>query len=120
MKKDDVGRREFLGRLVGSAAALTVASATSPLVAHARPRQERPTLASNRAPRIKFGVIGLNHGHIYGQTTAVLRGGGGLVSVFAREPDLAAAFVKRFPQAKLARSEQEILEDPNIQLVLSA
>ncbi|MGH9852035.1 MAG: Gfo/Idh/MocA family protein, partial [Blastocatellia bacterium] len=71
-------------------------------------------------PRIRFSVIGLNHGHIFGQTRAVLRGGGELVSFYAKEPDLAEAFSKQFPQAKLARSEKEILEDRTIQLVVSA
>ena len=73
-----------------------------------------------KPPRIKFGVVGLNHGHINGQTEAVLRGGGELTLFYAREPDLAAAFLKRFPQAKLARSENEVLEDRDIKLVLSA
>jgi predicted dehydrogenase len=71
-------------------------------------------------PRIRFAVIGVNHDHVYSQTQAVLRGGGELVSIYAKEPELAAAFVKRFPQAKLAKSESEILEDPAIQLVVSA
>ncbi len=51
---------------------------------------------------------------------ATQRGGGELISFYAKEPDLAAEFSKRFPQAKLARSEDEILEDPAIQLVLSS
>jgi predicted dehydrogenase len=102
--ENGVGRREFIGGLAGSVAALTAVSA-------------RPV---HGAARIKFGAIGLNHGHIYGQTEAVIRGGGELVSVFAKEADLAAAFVKRFPQVKVARSEQEILEDPTLQLVVSA
>src|SRR4029079_1273953 len=38
----------------------------------------------------------------------------------AKEPELASAFAKRFPDARLARSEREILEDPAIQLVVSA
>ena len=62
----------------------------------------------------------MNHGHIYGQTEAVIRGGGELVSFFAKEPDLAEAYGKRFPQAKLVKDEREILEDPKIQLVVSA
>ncbi len=78
------------------------------------------TMTTQTKPRIRFSVIGLNHGHINGQTEAVLRGGGELVSFFAKEADLAAAFSKRFPQAKLARSEKEILEDKTIQLVVSA
>jgi predicted dehydrogenase len=70
--------------------------------------------------RIRFAAMGLNHNHINGQVDAVRRGGGELVSYFAKEADLAAAFGKRYPQAKLAGSEREILEDKSIQLVLSA
>ena len=110
MKNNDVGRREFLGGLVGSAAGLTTVSR--------RPVHNQAPKPG--APRIRFSVIGLNHSHIYGQTDAVLRGGGQLVAVFAKEPELAAAFLKRFPQAKLAQNEQAILEDASIQLVLSA
>ena len=69
---------------------------------------------------VKFSVIGLNHGHIYGQCEAVIRNGGQLVSFYAKEPELAAAFTKRYPDAKLARSEKEILEDNSIQLIVSA
>jgi predicted dehydrogenase len=77
-------------------------------------------MKNQEKPRIRFSVIGLNHGHINGQTRAVLGGGGELVSFYAKEPDLAAAFSKQFPQARLARSEKEILEDRSIQLVVSA
>jgi predicted dehydrogenase len=72
------------------------------------------------APKIKFGVVGLNHGHIYGQVSAVQRGGGELVSMYAKEPELVAAFVKRHPNVKVARSEAEVLEDQSLQLVVSA
>lgn len=71
-------------------------------------------------PRIRFAAIGLNHGHINSQVKAVLRGGGELVSFFAKEPDLVAKFTQDFPQAKPARSEKEILEDRSIQLIASA
>jgi len=77
-------------------------------------------LTATLPPPLRFSAIGLNHGHIYGQVGAVIRGGGTLTSFFAKEPDLVAAFSKRFPQAKLARSEKEILEDPEIKLVVSA
>ncbi len=72
------------------------------------------------APKIKFAAIGLNHGHIYGQIEVLKRGGGELVAFYAKEPDLVAAFQKRYPDIKLARSEKEILEDKSIQLVTSA
>lgn len=71
-------------------------------------------------PRIKFSVIGINHGHIYSQVEAVIRGGGEFVSFYAKEPELVKDFTKRFPQAKLATGEKEILEDKSIQLVLSS
>src|SRR6476620_5446922 len=70
-------------------------------------------------PSIRFSVIGVNHDHTNGMTNAVIRGGGELVAVYAKAPELAAAYVSRFPQAKLARSEQEVLES-DVQLVLSA
>src|SRR5438128_5634659 len=74
----------------------------------------------NRPARMRFAAIGLNHIHIYGQIDTALRGGGRFVSFFAPEPDLADALVKRFPGAARARTEREILEDPSIQLVVSA
>ena len=82
--------------------------------------EQSPQPAPSGPPRIRFAVIGVNHDHINSQTRAVLRGGGELVAVHAKEPELAAAFVKNFPQAKIARTENEILEDGRIQLVVSA
>jgi predicted dehydrogenase len=73
-----------------------------------------------RAARLRFGVVGVNHSHIYGMVNAVTRGGGELVSFHVKEPDLAAEFAKRFPQAKQVADERQVLEDPNIQLVLSS
>ena len=72
------------------------------------------------APRLRFSVIGMNHDHIHGQIGAVTRGGGELVSFFAKESDLAANFAKRYPNVKQARTEDEILQDKSVQLVLSA
>jgi predicted dehydrogenase len=111
-------RRSFLAGLVSSVFAGRAHAATRSVRAVGAEAQS-PTLGL-KPPRIKFGVIGLNHSHINGQTEAVLRGGGELTLFYAREPDLAAAFLKRFPQAKLARTENEVLEDRDIKLVLSA
>lgn len=71
-------------------------------------------------PQIRFSAIGLNHAHIYGQVNLLLRAGAELVSFYAPEPELVAQFSQTYPQARLARSAQEILEDPTIQLVVSA
>ena len=72
------------------------------------------------APRLKFGVVGINHGHIYSMANSIIRGGGEFVSYYAKEPDLIKDFAKRYPQAKLVKSEAEVLEDPSIKLVLSS
>src|SRR5919197_4076734 len=106
----DGTRRTFLKSL---AAAAAFTSRPARIRAQTAPQPSPP-------PRIRFAAIGLNHSHLHGQIAAVTRGGGELVSFFGKEPDLADAFAKRYPSAKLARSEREILEDPSIQLVVSA
>lgn len=117
MNKPQANRRTFIKESVTTAAGLLVVP-TLPGVAQRGPF----VLPSKQTaePRIRFAVIGMNHGHIYGQVEAVVRGGGQLVSYYAKEPDLTAAFAKRYPQAKLARNEKEILEDGSIQLILSS
>lgn len=120
MKKARVNRREFIQGIASSAAVMSVLPGEALGGRVREERQQPPAVTSKAPPRIKFAVIGINHGHINSQVDAVTRGGGELISVYAKEPDLAAAFTKRYPQAKLARSENEILEDGSIQLVLSA
>src|SRR5262249_36645454 len=71
-------------------------------------------------PPLRFAAIGLNHGHIYSQTNLLLRAGAELGSFYAPEPELAARYAETYPQAKLIRETREILEDPAIQLVISA
>ncbi|WP_213980840.1 Gfo/Idh/MocA family oxidoreductase [Sphingomonas sp. dw_22] len=71
--------------------------------------------------RIRFGVIGLDHAHIYGMTDAVIRGGGTLAAFHATDPGQIATFRKRYGNdVKLARSEAEILDDKSILLVAGA
>jgi predicted dehydrogenase len=70
--------------------------------------------------RLKFGVIGLNHGHIYSMSNSIINGGGELDSFYALEDNLAQEFSKRFPKAKRVQSPEEIFENPNLKLILSA
>ena len=81
---------------------------------------KRESVKSGIKAAIRFSVIGLNHGHIYSQVGALIRGGGELVAFYAKEQDLAEAFAKRYPNAKLAKSDKEIFEDNSIQLIVSA
>jgi predicted dehydrogenase len=80
----------------------------------------KPEKRSKSNESINFSVIGLNHDHIYGMVDSLIGGGGKLVAVYAAEPDLLQDFIKRYPDVKTARSEEEILSDPSIQLVASA
>ena len=65
--------------------------------------------------RIKFGVININHPHIYGMTEAIKRGGGELVALYAKEPNLVADFLKSFPEAKFPL-DGEFTVHPNCSL----
>lgn len=120
-------RRKFLRQSFASAAGLAGAamlptdafgyglSNSTPVEVVIKP-QERPQPKES----IRFSVIGLNHGHIYGMTDALIKGGGVLVAVYSREPDLLPNFTRRYPQVKVAKSEDEIIGDNTIQLVASA
>ena len=70
--------------------------------------------------KIRFGVIGLDHDHINGITSALKRGGGELVSVYSNLPPAIADYKRRNPEVKVAAGEDEILNDPSIQLIASA
>src|SRR5678815_2975736 len=113
MKKRNPNRRAFMKQSVTSAAGLLTISALSKgsETIRAIPSVGRNFTTMQAAPRLKFSVIGINHDHIHGQIGATIRGGGEFVSFYAKEPDLAAAFAKRYPQVKQARSQDEILED---------
>ena len=69
---------------------------------------------------IKFAVCGMSHDHIYGMVGAIQRGGGELVAAWGGEEDKLSAFTKRFPGVKIVKTQEEILDDPSAQLVLSS
>lgn len=118
MNNQNKPRRQFLKNSV-KASGLMIMSPLIPKISLATTAEKQQEIIT--APnRIKFAVININHSHIYGMVNAIKRGGGELVALYAKEPDLTAAFLKAFPEAKLAKSENEILEDPAIQLVLSS
>lgn len=125
MKKTEDNRREFIRSTVGTAAGIMMMSSLPGEAKNISGNSEKikPEPIEEEiieTGRIKFAVIGMNHNHIYGQVEAVTRGGGQLVAYYAKEADLTAAFGKKYPDAKLAASEKEILNDKSIQLVLSS
>jgi predicted dehydrogenase len=123
MSGDRLGRRAFIRNVSGSAAALSLlpSAAGAAQMSGADTVEQRAPPGGRTGPsRIRFSVIGLNHGHINSMTSAVRRGGGELAFVYAREPELLAQFTKQFPMAKVARSEAEVLDDASTHAVLSA
>ncbi|HEY3757944.1 MAG TPA: Gfo/Idh/MocA family oxidoreductase [Opitutaceae bacterium] len=86
---------------------------------------------SNYAPRGKphpvvgpgefqIAAVRLDHGHIYGISNGFTEAGATLKWVWDSDPKKVAAFQAKFPQAKAARSLDEILSDPDIALVTAA
>jgi predicted dehydrogenase len=121
MQNSTPNRRSFLKSMssAGMIAALPEAAFGGEHILHeiAEPSQD-----ADAKPKysIKFAVCGMSHDHIYGMIGAIQRGGGVLVAAWAGEPDKLAGFKKRFPDVKIAATQDEIIDDPNIQLVLSS
>ncbi len=67
-----------------------------------------------------IGAIGLDHGHIYGMCNGLVEAGAEIKWVYDPDPAKVEAFRSRFPQAQAARSEAEVLNDQEVQLVAGA
>ena len=119
----ELDRRSFL-RGVGAAGLLSIApeagAAAGPAGEHIVHEVVQATAEEKPKYSIKFSVCGMIHDHIYGMIGAVQRGGGVLVSAWAGEPDKLAMFKKRFPDVRIVATQDEIVNDKSIQLVLSS
>ncbi|WGF87712.1 Gfo/Idh/MocA family protein [Marinivivus vitaminiproducens] len=69
---------------------------------------------------IRFAVIGINHNHIFGQVDILLRAGATFAGFHAIEDDLAAGFAKRHPGTPRVEDKARLLEDPTIDLIVTA
>ncbi len=67
-----------------------------------------------------FAVIGLEHGHIGGMCNGLVEAGADLKWIYDPDPNKADAYLVKYPQAKRARSEAEILNDDEVRLVAGA
>jgi predicted dehydrogenase len=67
-----------------------------------------------------FAAMHLDHGHIGGMTQGLLGAGGTLKWVYDPQPERVAAFQEKFPQVRVASSEEEVLQDPEVHLVAAA
>jgi len=67
-----------------------------------------------------FSAVRLDHGHIYGMTNGLLEAGATLKHVYDPDPKKVEQFLKTYPQAIPARSEEEALSDPQTHLIAGA
>lgn len=66
------------------------------------------------------GIIGLDHGHIFGMCNGLSEAGAAIAKVYDPDPAKVTQFRRQFPQAAEASSKEAILEDPRIKLIASA
>ena len=108
------GRRDFL--LAAGLSSAALAFAPGDVKADVLP----PSPQIRPQHHIRFAVCGMSHDHIHGMIEAVRRGGGELVAGWGQEPDKLATFAARYPDVKIAASQDEIIDRSDIQLVLSS
>lgn len=68
----------------------------------------------------RFAAAGLAHGHIYGMVNGLLDAGAELVGVWDEDLKKVSAFQSAFPQAHAASCLDELLDAPDISLIVSA
>ena len=66
------------------------------------------------------GVIGLDHGHIYGMSNGLTEAGATIDKVYDSNKEKLDEYCRRYPGAKPAASPEEILDDDRIKMIVSA
>lgn len=124
-----MNRRDFLTH---SAAGLGAAALLPRLTrAEDAPPSFQSADGQNYAPRGKpnavvkpgefvFAAAHFDHGHIYGMCNGLTEAGATLKWAFEPDEKKLAAFRKQFSAVKVARSLDEILNDPEVKLVAAA
>ena len=77
----------------------------------------KPVCQSGEFP---IGVVGMDHGHIYGICNGLSEAGAEVALVWDPVPERVKAFLEAYPGAKAAQSRDEVMKSPNIRLVASA
>ncbi|WP_419871920.1 Gfo/Idh/MocA family protein [Candidatus Pristimantibacillus sp. PTI5] len=67
-----------------------------------------------------ISAVSLDHGHIYGMCNGLVEAGAALKWVYDPDPAKVEAFIRQYPQAQAAESEEQVLSDPEVQLVAAA
>lgn len=67
-----------------------------------------------------FAAVGLEHGHIGGMCNGLMEAGATLKWIYDPDSRKVDNYLAKYPQAKRARSEEEVLLDPQVKLVAGA
>ena len=67
-----------------------------------------------------IAAVALDHGHIYGMCNGLIEAGATLKWVYDPDIKKAEQFAKTYEGVKIASSEEEVLNDPEVKLVCSA
>ena len=95
--------------------------AAKPGAARGTAQQEEPVMVQPKSRPIRFAAIGLDHRHIYEMASRLLELGGECVGYWTEgEPQPLAGFVKRFPDIPRVADKRRLLEDPTVQMILTA
>jgi predicted dehydrogenase len=122
-----MNRRHFLTHSAG----VFAAGAVLPSAAYAAEASVLPKASTTYMPGPKptpvvkpgefvFAAAHLDHGHITGMCSALIAAGATLKWVFEPDAKKRDDFLKRFKQAKVARSLDEVLADAEVKLVACA
>lgn len=67
-----------------------------------------------------IAAIALDHGHIYGMCNGLVEAGAELKWVYDPDEEKVRNFISKYPGVKAAGSMEEVLEDPEVQLIAAA
>ncbi|MCC8126500.1 MAG: Gfo/Idh/MocA family oxidoreductase [Clostridiales bacterium] len=71
------------------------------------------------AHEFEVGVIGLDHGHIFGMCNGLTEAGADITFVFDPDPEKVGRFLQIFPNARPASSMEEVLNS-SVKMIVSA
>jgi predicted dehydrogenase len=76
----------------------------------------------NNFPTLRFGIVGIDHRHVYDQVNSLLAIGAECAGYWSHDGDVRTqqGFTERFPNIARVAERRQLLEDPAIELIICA
>ncbi|MFA9440222.1 Gfo/Idh/MocA family protein [Uliginosibacterium sp. sgz301328] len=76
----------------------------------------------NEYPKLRFGIVGIDHRHIYDQVNSLFNIGAECVGYWSHDGDVRTreGFAERFPHIPRVADRRQLLEDADIHLIVCA